>query len=75
MRPVMRHGPWRDEDCEGFPRTVAAGEALPFFDSYWNLRAWDGDGGRLDVIMSRGRTLYLGDAETTVTCPPCVAGS
>lgn len=75
MRPVMRRGPWRDEDCEGFPRMVAAGEALPFFDSYWNLRAWDGEGQRLDVIMSWGRMLYLGDAQTSMACPPCVAGS
>ena len=71
MQPLMRPGPWRDGDCEGFPRQVAAAEELPFYDSYWNLRAWGSEGHRLDVVQSRDRTIYLGDARPQVACPPC----
>lgn len=62
-------------DCDDFPARVTAGQALPFFANYWNLVAWDAAGNPLDVVMDQDWTLYLGDAQTTVSCPPCAPGS
>jgi len=61
----------RDEHCMDLPRMVRLGEPLPALGSYWGLSAWTLEGEPLDVAMSFDRTLYIGEANVKVICPPC----
>ena len=55
--------------CPDLPESLHGGYPLPARGG--GLRAWDANGKLTDIVVTLDGRLYVGEAETSLTCAPC----